>query len=341
VVSRIPSTADDEDVSDRLTDILLPSYISPPPQLLGDLQDASEYFVNAVHRLTDTSGKKVPVITWSVGGLVAQWSATFYPSIRTLIDRKVGFAPDYRGTIEGEQPNAYIIRLLKCSHLSSCTAYLLEVADYIEPSIWQQATFSHFILTLANAGGLSTSYAPTTTIYSDNDEIVEPETPNQIASSYLSTSSNFLVQDTCGPAFIMEHSQELFNNFTYKIAKAALASSTGVAPPNAVTAADCTELPPPQLTPADVAYDLTIIPQAGLAIIVQPKVNCEPPIRGYAKKYDPVIATGGICFNNPPQSKTYAQAKGFTAPLSLAQIGAYLVGSNATTAEIKKAISSQ
>jgi hypothetical protein len=85
--------------------------------------------------------------------------------------------------------------------------------NYIEPNIWQQATFSRFILTLANAGGLDTSYAPTTTIYSSNDEIVEPETPNQIASSYLASSSNFLVQDYCGPAFIMEHSQELFNNF--------------------------------------------------------------------------------------------------------------------------------
>ena len=70
---------------------------------LADLQDAAEYFVNGVQRLSKTSGKKVPVITWSGRGLIAQWSATFYPSIRTMIDRKVGFAPDYRGTIEGEK----------------------------------------------------------------------------------------------------------------------------------------------------------------------------------------------------------------------------------------------
>jgi hypothetical protein len=82
--------------------LALESYISPPFQTTGDLQDAAEYFVNGVHRLTQQSGKKVPVMTWSVGGLIAQWSATFFPSIRNQIDRKVGFAPDYRGTIEGE-----------------------------------------------------------------------------------------------------------------------------------------------------------------------------------------------------------------------------------------------
>jgi hypothetical protein len=121
---------------------------------------------------------------------------------------------------------------------------------------------------------------------------------------------------------------------TYKIAKAALASSTGVAASSVVTAADCTELPPPQLTPADVAYDITIIPQAGAALFIQPKVSCEPQLRAYAKSYQPVLSTSGFCFNNPPQSQTYAKAKGFTSPLTLAQVAAYVVGSNATAAKI-------
>lgn len=79
-----------------------PCYVSPPPNMLGDLQDASEYTVNAVHRLYQASGKKVPVMSWSAGGLVMQWSLTFFPSMRTQVDRFIGFAPDFKGTVEGE-----------------------------------------------------------------------------------------------------------------------------------------------------------------------------------------------------------------------------------------------
>ena len=117
-------------------------------------------------------------------------------------------------------------------------------------------------------------------------------------------------------------------------------SPNGKASSTAVTSADCTELPPPQLTPADVAADLLIIPTAAAAFVLQPKVSCEPAIRAYAKPYDPVLATGGVCFNNPPESKTYAQAKGFNAPFtSPTQVGTYLVGSNATVAQIKSLVS--
>lgn len=78
-----------------------PCYVSPPPNMLGDFQDATEYVVNAVQRLQQQSNKKVPVMTWSAGGLITQWGMTFYPSIRSKIDRLVSFAPDFKGTVEG------------------------------------------------------------------------------------------------------------------------------------------------------------------------------------------------------------------------------------------------
>lgn len=221
------------------------SHVSPPNNMLEDLQDGAEYAVNGVRRLYSQSRKPVPVMTWSAGGLIAQWSLTFFPQTREKVDRVIAFAPDYRGTIE---------------------AYLLTSLQYISPSIWQQQTFSHFVTTLANAGGFQT-IKPTTTMYSIDDEvcygsttqsstfllmivpqIVEPETPDAIASGYLPGASNNRLQDTCGPLFFLEHSQQLFNQATYTIATAALSSKSGQAPDGSLTTANCSELPPAGLT---------------------------------------------------------------------------------------------
>lgn len=290
------------------------SHVSPPDNMLDDLQDGAEYAVNGVRRLYSQTRKPVPVMTWSAGGLIAQWTLTFFPQTREKVDRVVAFAPDYRGTIE---------------------AYLLTALQYISPDIWQQQTFSHFVTTLANAGGFQT-IKPTTTMYSINDEIVEPETPDAIASGYLPGASNNRIQDVCGPLFLVEHSQELFNQATYTIATAALASKTGQAPAGSLTVANCSELPPAGLTPADVAFDITIIPQAGANILLGPKVTCEPPIRSYAAKYDTLPNT---CFNNLTQSQQYANAKGFTAPFSSQQqVADYIAGNSTLTAAIKKSI---
>ncbi|PWN46955.1 alpha/beta-hydrolase [Violaceomyces palustris] len=243
-----------------------PCYISPPPYMLGDAQINAEYIVNAVRRLNQASGKKVPVMTWSQGGLTTQWALTFFPSLKGQVRQLVAFAPDYRGTIG---------------------AAALDLIGAASESVWQQTTLSHFTVALANAGGLK-ALVPTTNLYSTNDEVVQPESGGPlIESSYLDGASNVKVQDTCGPLFLLEHSQELFNQFTYVVASAALSSSTLKAEPSSYSAKDCSELPPAGLSPADTAYDITIIAQAALAITAGPKSKCEPPLKPYAKPYDP------------------------------------------------------
>lgn len=93
---------------------------------------------------------------------------------------------------------------------------------------------------------------------------------------------------------------------------------------------------PPFYSPADVLFDVTIIPQAGANIIIGPKTTCEPKIRSYAAKYDTLP---NLCFNNLTQSQQYANAKGFTAPFTTQQqVADYVAGSSNDTATIKKAV---
>lgn len=188
---------------------------------------------------------------------------------------------------------------------------------------------------MTNAGG-QRAFVPTTTMYSTNDEIVQPQQVDPIASSFLQGASNNRIQDTCGPQFILEHSQELFNQATYLIAKAALQSSTGQAPAGTLKASDCSELPPAGLTPQDVAYDITLIPQAAANILADPKVTCEPKLRSYAKIYDPLPA---ICLNVPGESQFVAGLNGITAPFgNLTELANFIAGSPSDTAAIKKSI---
>ena len=248
-----------------------PCWVSPPPYMLNDSQANAEFVVNAIHKLYKSNGnKKVPIMSWSQGGLIVQWAFTFFPSTVGQSDRFISFAGDFKGTIFG---------------------YALDAVPFgIAPSVWQQSTFSAFLTALRNAGGL-TAKIPTTSIYSITDEIVQPQIGGPaIESSYLNgaMATNVKVQDTCGPLFIVEHSQELFNAFTAKVATAALASKTGKAEVGTFGASDCSEGFPAGLSPADQLVCPTIIVQAAVHIVAGPRTSCEPLLKPYAKKYNPV-----------------------------------------------------
>ena len=65
-----------------------PCYVSPPPYMLNDSQTNAEYVVNAINRIYSASGnKKVPIMSWSQGGLITQWAFTFFPSTIGKTDR--------------------------------------------------------------------------------------------------------------------------------------------------------------------------------------------------------------------------------------------------------------
>ncbi|EST06015.1 hypothetical protein PSEUBRA_003868 [Kalmanozyma brasiliensis GHG001] len=244
-----------------------PCWVSPPPFMLNDSQINAEYVVNAVRRLYAGSGStKLPVLTWSQGGLVTQWALTFFPSTRNQIDRLVAFVPDYKGTVN---------------------AYPLTATDTASPSIWQQRAGSAFTTALRNAGGLN-KIVPTTNTYSATDEIVQPQITNSpIDSSFLFNAKNIQSQSVCGPAFVADHAQSLVNQFAYVVGRSALRSSTGQAQSSDYSIADCNPLPADPLTPQQKAESSTLLLVAAANVAAGPKTNCEPDLKPYARPFAP------------------------------------------------------
>ena len=242
-----------------------PCWISPPPFMLNDSQVNVEYIVNAVQTLYAGSGsKKVPVLTWSQGGLATQWALTFFPSIRNQVDRLMAFAPDYKGTIE---------------------AGLLSTFGLASQSVWQQQAGSAFVTALKNAGGL-TSFVPTTNLYSFFDEIVQPQVFNSDAdSSYLGNSKNIQAQTVCGGFFVIDHAGSLTSQFSYVVGKSALTSSSGVANSADYSSKDCKASPAGDLSAKQKADASALLFVAAGNLLAGPKQNCEPDLKPYARQF--------------------------------------------------------
>lgn len=242
-----------------------PCWISPPPFMLNDTQVNTEYMVNAITTLYAGSGNnKLPVLTWSQGGLVAQWGLTFFPSIRSKVDRLMAFAPDYKGTV---------------------LAGPLDALAVSAPSVWQQTTGSALTTALRNAGGL-TQIVPTTNLYSATDEIVQPQVSNSpLDSSYLFNAKNVQAQAVCGPLFVIDHAGSLTSQFSYVVGRSALRSTTGQARSADYGITDCNPLPANDLTPEQKVAAAALLAPAAAAIVAGPKQNCEPDLMPYARPF--------------------------------------------------------
>ncbi|SPO32409.1 probable Lipase B precursor [Ustilago trichophora] len=242
-----------------------PCWVSPPPFMLNDSQINAEYIVNAVNVLYAGSGStKVPVITWSQGGLATQWALTFFPSIRSKVDRLMAFAPDYKGTVE---------------------ASFLNAVGASSQSVWQQTAGSAYTTALMNAGGL-TQIVPTTNLYSATDEVVQPQVTNSpLDSSYLFNGKNIQVQTVCGPLFLLGHAGSLTSQFSYVVGKSALASASGQAQSRDYGITDCNPLPANPLTAEEKLKASGLIAVAGANLLAGPKQDCEPDLKPYARKY--------------------------------------------------------
>lgn len=241
-----------------------PCWISPPPFMLNDSQVNAEYIVNAVQTLYAGSGAKVPVLTWSQGGLATQWALTFFPSIRSQVDRLMAFAPDYKGTVE---------------------AVFLTTPGLASQSVWQQQSASAYLTALKNAGGLS-QIVPTTNLYSATDDIVQPQVTNSpLDSSYLFSAKNIQAQSVCGPLFVIDHAGSLTSQFSFVVGKSALDSSTGQAQSRDYGLTDCNGLPADSLTPQQKAEASALLLVAAGNVLAGPKQNCEPDLMPYARQY--------------------------------------------------------
>lgn len=72
-----------------------PCYITTPRFMLEDGQANVEYLVYGVRELSKRSTNgKTKLLTWSLGGTLAQWGFTFFPTLKDQVSTFIAWAPD-------------------------------------------------------------------------------------------------------------------------------------------------------------------------------------------------------------------------------------------------------
>ncbi|KAF1984818.1 alpha/beta-hydrolase, partial [Aulographum hederae CBS 113979] len=187
------------------------AWLNLPNYLLNDIQENAEMVAYAINYVSAISGgKKISVMSWSQGGIDTQWALKYWPSARSKVEDFVAFAPDFHGTTMTD---------LSCKLLS----------DGCAPAVLQQGYTSALITTLRASDG-STAYVPTTTLYSAQDEIVQPQSGTNasayLPSSALAPASNNQIQTLCpnqpASAGWVTHEGVLYNGLAAALAIDAL-----------------------------------------------------------------------------------------------------------------------
>jgi triacylglycerol lipase len=123
-----------------------------PERALGDIQTASEYVVHAIRAIAAASKRKVDVIGHSQGTLEPRWALRWWPDIRRLVDDDISLAGPHHGASGAEQV---------CT-TGSCA-----------PAAQQMRFGSHF-LTALDKGDETPGDVDYTSVFSQNDELVQP-----------------------------------------------------------------------------------------------------------------------------------------------------------------------
>jgi hypothetical protein len=249
-----------------------PVWVNIPGASLADAQVNAEYVAYTINYISAVSSSPVAVISWSQGGLDAQWALKYWPSTRAAVTDFIPISPDFHGTVV-----AYLV----CPGFPDLTC---------TPSVVQQEYTSKFVATLRADGGDS-AYVPTTTLYSSFDEIVEPMTGTG-ASAYLHDArnvgvTNAWIQDLCPgqPAGgVYTHEGMLYNPLSWALAVDAITHDGPADVSRIDRQAVCAQLLPPELDLFDLlgTEGLLLIAVVGL-VGYGSFTSQEPPIMAYAQ----------------------------------------------------------
>jgi triacylglycerol lipase len=231
--------------------------IDLPVRALGDIQDSSEFLVVALRHLASITGRRVSIVGHSQGGLEPRWALRWFPELRDRIEDVISLGTPQHGTQ---------IANLNC--LPGCP-----------PSNWQMAVGSNFLAAL-NRDGLETpGGAEYTSIYSANDELVQPQLPE--STSALQGAANVMVQDVC-PNHAVNHVALMRDPVAYALVVDALTHAGG-ADPSRIPVTVCAEQVIPGVDPvaqfsAEEAYVASFTDDAA-----NYNTDSEPPVRYYAQ----------------------------------------------------------
>lgn len=254
------------------TDFADPVYLIIPGRLMDDVQINAEFVAYAIQYMNVMTNRNVAAVTWSQGSLDVQWALKYWPSTRNVVTDFIPLSPDFRGT--------------KLAHLL-CSAKTQRDMIACTPAVYQQTYNSRLISTLRRDGGDS-AYVPTTTVYSQYDEVVQPQT-GRGASGFIGDAngvgvSNNLLQEVCqgqeGAGGFL-HEGVIYSATAYALIVDAL-THDGPADIERVRGS-CS-----QTTPAGV-MDADVLQVEALMVVIlfrlltfTPKVSAEPAIKDYA-----------------------------------------------------------
>ncbi|GEM10681.1 lipase B [Rhodotorula toruloides] len=240
--------------------------ITLPGRSLGDVQTTSEYVAFAIQNLAAHSQTgMVGIVSHSQGGLNVQWALDFWPSYRSLVSAFVALAGDFHGT--GEGPPACLVLDVTTGGCDPCASTVI-----------QQSVGSNFLKALNSRGGVA--LVPTTSIYTIFDDVIQPELIP--TTSLLPGAMNVLLQDYCGPGYIVDHFVIPFASFAYAVAVDALTRQS-TAQPASVPKTSCAWLLDDVLL-NNFQRGPTILREVvndATAVITDPKTLKEPPLKSY------------------------------------------------------------
>jgi triacylglycerol lipase len=253
-----------------------PCWVTMPGRTEGDIQVSSEYVAYAIGWVHAHAHAPLAVIGHSQGTLNARWALTFWPSTRPLVSDYISLAGDHHGASGADGVCA----------TGSCPV-----------SIWQQRPSSQLLAALNRPFEVPPG-VPTTSVFSDTDEIVQPESNGPAATSWLRGASNIDIQSIC-PGRPVGHVMELSDAVVFAIVLDALRHD-GPADPKRLPADVCQQTTTPGEDAGDVAYiNAYAYGQALIAAETYPKVDREPPVACYATGTCPQPATAAPAAAKP------------------------------------------
>ncbi|CAI7641441.1 unnamed protein product [Penicillium glandicola] len=180
-----------------------PVWVNIPGNSLGDIQSNAEYVAYAINYISGLSQRPIGVLSWSQGSLDVQWALKYWPSTRAAVSDFMAVSGDFHGTI---------VETMCVLAKSVCS-----------PAVQQQGYDTNFIRALRGGDGDS-AFVPTTSVYSGNDFIVQPQSGGWASGALEDVRgvgvSNVQVQVACagraaGGSY--SHSAMLVNPLAYAL----------------------------------------------------------------------------------------------------------------------------
>ncbi len=229
-----------------------------PGKAYVDIQQSSEYAVYAIRRLSRLTGRRLDIIAHSQGGLEPRWAFKWWPDTRDRVDDLITLGTPHHGTLIVD-------------------AYC---APGCKPAHWQMQPGSKFIAAV-NAGPEIGLAASTTSIYSLNDELVQPQLPE--STSAWVGASNIAIQDVC-PGRPVDHVGLMRDGVVWALALDAL-THDGPADASRLSPLNCAILFIPGVGPAESLQANYYFFASGNSDV--PDTQQEPELQPYAHEQGP------------------------------------------------------